>query len=147
MTEILHQLIGNLVTPIIYQMFFRFKESQVVISCRILSPFAQKKPHLPLSGSRKTTWCDMKPWWFGNKKWFSSVMEILVTFLKTWWDLRVTWELGLHSRNLTNWYQEFPCLKRVKGVTFSKADPFGYPKTIDSKMTLETWLMLVFMEY
>lgn len=50
MTQILHQLIGNLVTPIIYQMFFLFKESQVVIS-RWIRTFCQKK-HLPLSGSR-----------------------------------------------------------------------------------------------
>lgn len=51
MTEILHHLISNLVTPIIYQMFFLFKESQVAISRRIRT-FCQEKTNLPLSGSR-----------------------------------------------------------------------------------------------
>jgi len=79
MTQILHQLIGNLVTPIIYQMFFLFKESQVVISRGILSPFATKNLIFLFQAAVSTELLELKV--------FSVPVGLLVVLLvarKTW---------------------------------------------------------------
>ena len=69
---------------------------------------------------------DIKEWELDHWMWKNhrTTLELESMRCKTekicWWSK--SWRL--HPRNLTNWYQKWPC---SKGVAFSKAHHFGYP--------------------